>query len=410
MPPTSPNSVPRDFNASNPSVAFSDQWTNPIDVFSVLLILGGDVVGRALAQLAGSSVTPVAFSFGWVAYAVTAVVSTIGENKLMPLPDCACKIINGRTGYVRDNSSWVIGRIMRDYESWMDDRNKDGPIHRRLKRMIDERWKSDQEEAEANEPGAGARVKKPAQVGLCVSVYKAGNANPGYPGRDWVYYLGLATSIVQLGIGAIPCGVYGDWGILLVTGSGIALSFAVGALPQWKREKWACRRNTDKTVILTRGNGSQHAIVIIGNNVGLDFEDLATGPVTADISASLSTRVFLIFLATLWILLLITAAGLRHNAWFLLAVGGLGIIQNIIAAGVRRSPKSFGIPLTPEGVLGETKVMPTLFVVEDAYPRVGRSMLKTFFPGPLRPDEKEKWERYERRANDLDRSGVGGGQ
>lgn len=43
---------------------FRDQWENPSDVFSVLLILGGDVVSRALAQLAGSRVTPVAFSFG----------------------------------------------------------------------------------------------------------------------------------------------------------------------------------------------------------------------------------------------------------------------------------------------------------------------------------------------------------
>jgi hypothetical protein len=43
-----------------------DQLTNPSDIFSVLLILGGDVVWRAIAQLAGPPVTPVAFSFGTV--------------------------------------------------------------------------------------------------------------------------------------------------------------------------------------------------------------------------------------------------------------------------------------------------------------------------------------------------------
>ena len=43
---------------------FSEQSTNPSDVFSVLLILGGDMIARALAQLAGFAVTPVAFSFG----------------------------------------------------------------------------------------------------------------------------------------------------------------------------------------------------------------------------------------------------------------------------------------------------------------------------------------------------------
>lgn len=40
------------------------QWTQPGDVFSVLLILGGDVVARALAQVAGSRSSTVAFSFG----------------------------------------------------------------------------------------------------------------------------------------------------------------------------------------------------------------------------------------------------------------------------------------------------------------------------------------------------------
>jgi hypothetical protein len=43
---------------------FRKQWTTPSDVFTVLLIVGGDVVARALAQLVGSSFTPVAFSFG----------------------------------------------------------------------------------------------------------------------------------------------------------------------------------------------------------------------------------------------------------------------------------------------------------------------------------------------------------
>jgi len=46
------------------SQQFRLQWSHPKDVFSVLLILGGDIVGRALAQLAGGWLTPVTFSFG----------------------------------------------------------------------------------------------------------------------------------------------------------------------------------------------------------------------------------------------------------------------------------------------------------------------------------------------------------
>ena len=63
MPPTLPL-LARTWNPGRTSVEFFDQWHDPAEVFSVLLILGADVVARALAQLSGSLVTPVAFSFG----------------------------------------------------------------------------------------------------------------------------------------------------------------------------------------------------------------------------------------------------------------------------------------------------------------------------------------------------------
>jgi hypothetical protein len=43
---------------------FRYQWVRPGDVFSVLLILGGDVIARALAQLVGGVFTAITFSFG----------------------------------------------------------------------------------------------------------------------------------------------------------------------------------------------------------------------------------------------------------------------------------------------------------------------------------------------------------
>ena len=51
-------------NPSQTAHEFATQWSNPSDVFSVLLILGGDVINRALAQLSGTGICPVAFSFG----------------------------------------------------------------------------------------------------------------------------------------------------------------------------------------------------------------------------------------------------------------------------------------------------------------------------------------------------------
>ena len=57
-------------------------WLSPNDTLSILMIIGGDIVQRAVAQLAGSGpltpywhFAPVAFSFGWLAYSVSALTS-----------------------------------------------------------------------------------------------------------------------------------------------------------------------------------------------------------------------------------------------------------------------------------------------------------------------------------------------
>ena len=60
--------------------AIKPQWQFPQYVLSLLLILGPDVIWRALAQLAGRRITPVVFSYGWVAYAVNALVAAFGGN------------------------------------------------------------------------------------------------------------------------------------------------------------------------------------------------------------------------------------------------------------------------------------------------------------------------------------------
>ncbi|EWZ48974.1 hypothetical protein FOCG_07389 [Fusarium oxysporum f. sp. radicis-lycopersici 26381] len=400
--------VRRAFDPGLPSSEFSNQWKHPSDVFSVLLILGGDVVARALAQLVGSRFTPVAFSFGWVAYAITAVVSAIGENKLMPPADFSCMVINGETGYTRDNHSWIIGRMVRDFETWMDQQPLAGglpalppgpspnPVQTCVEDIIELKWEELRERAKKKEQ---PEPERPPKAGLCVSVYKAQEATKGYPGYDAPYIAGFLTCIVQLGVAAIPCGIFGDWSILVVTAAGIVLSFASGALPQWSKEKWACRIDTEKTFVLTRGNGSQHAIVIQGAGVGLDLEDLSAADTGA--FADRGTRLIVIALGFLWILLLITASGIRENTWFLLAVGGMGILQNIYVAGTSRPPEAFGVPLEFVEVMGNPKVMDTLFKVEERYPRLGKSMLPIFFTGELRENEQKKWDNYEKIAKEI---------
>lgn len=65
------------------------QWRNPRDILSVLLLIGPEVVKGAIAQLAGRAVTPVAFSFGWVAYAPSALVSSFGGRQCPLIAHCA---------------------------------------------------------------------------------------------------------------------------------------------------------------------------------------------------------------------------------------------------------------------------------------------------------------------------------
>ena len=374
------------------------QFTQPSDVFSILLLLGPDVIAQAIAQLAGGILTPVTFSFGWVAYAVSALLSVGGENKLMPLASdgAGVEVMNGSSGYMRSNSSWVIARVIRDYEKWIHHDSRARHRQNRLDKQAADRAKL----VGQGRHDEAAQVELPTRAGLCVAIYQPSTTSTaGVPNHDLIYYSGFITAMFQVGITAIPCRISGDWGILMVTAIGIALAFATGSLPQWRKEKWACRERTSKDVVLSRGNGSQHAIVVLGNGHGLDLEDLASGPTNYDASTSNFTRIAVVCLAMAWIFLLIAAAGLKGNAWFLLAVGGIGMLQNIAVASVERSPSALGIHLDFVGVVGHYSVMETLFELEERYPRIGANMLPTFFPGKLREEETNRWDEFAARLN-----------
>ncbi|TKX22301.1 hypothetical protein C1H76_5409 [Elsinoe australis] len=104
------------------------QWSNPGDIFSLLLLVGGDVVQKAIARLVGLRIpipwsggtliiTPVAFSFGWVSYAFISLTAALGDHKLMPRPENDVLVVNcGDSGYVRTNNSWILGKIFQERE------------------------------------------------------------------------------------------------------------------------------------------------------------------------------------------------------------------------------------------------------------------------------------------------------
>jgi hypothetical protein len=55
----------RNFDPGATTAAFADEWSNPSNyAFTILLLVGGDLIHRALAQLVGGRTTPIAFSFG----------------------------------------------------------------------------------------------------------------------------------------------------------------------------------------------------------------------------------------------------------------------------------------------------------------------------------------------------------
>ena len=330
-------------------------------------------------------------TLGWVSYATSAINSAVGENKLMPGADTPCTIINPDSGQSRSNGSWVLGRMMRDFEVWM---HKD--IEEKVIEIRKAKWDFDRDQEE-KKGGDRNDVKKPAHAGLVVSFWEIDSAKRsaiGQPGRDVLFWSGVVVSILQLGVAAIPFGVYGDWGILLVTAAAILLCLGTGAQKQWKREKWACREiepGKKRTYIMTRGNGAQHAIVVQCNGCGLNFEDLCTGFDNLDSpSISLATRLAMVGLGVLWVCLLITSSALTQSAWFLIAVGGMGMLQNIFVAGWSREPEALGIPLKYNTVIGFPRVIDTIYEVERQHPKVGRSLAGVFFPGSLRDHEEEK--------------------
>ncbi|KAL4253781.1 hypothetical protein ABKN59_002981 [Abortiporus biennis] len=312
------------------------------------MIIGGDIVQRAIAQLSGdpSTIVPVAFSFGWVGYSITSILGAVGEGKLMPNPDCDVIVVNAKNGYTKSNKSWVIGRLVRDHFS----------PHR--------------------------------DHGLALTVFKVSRKHkPCIPARDWVYYSGIMVIVIQLCLAIIPGAVNRDWTPLIITVGGTILSLVSGALPQWGHEKWVGRRikrgsSHREVVSLTRGNGSRDVITIITEGEGLlRLEDLATA---RHPGGRLSITV---------------------NAWYLLAIGSIGMAQNIVAAGARRKSSTTGIHLEEVVTIQEDKVFRTLVRAENIEKGVGLSLLPIFFPGGLRPDE-QKWrdEKVEEKGRSVNRS------
>ncbi|PVH86336.1 hypothetical protein DL98DRAFT_650356 [Cadophora sp. DSE1049] len=328
------------------SQQFKNQLKNPSEVFSVLLIIGGDIIQKAVAQMTGRKVTLVAFSFGWVAYAFGALVAAFGGGALMPYPDVSASVAVISSRDKKSNGSWVVGRLIRDLERIVEDKMRP--------------WERNS--------------------GLIVSVFDAieGGKNPK---PDVCFYSFFPCCLIQLVIAAVPVMLHRDWSIILITLVGTILGICTGSLREWREEKYSCREGSKESYILTRGNGHRHVFVC---------------------PSHLQGAVLLVACSPF--------SGLEDNTWYLLGVGAAGMIQNVFVAGRRRSPESHGIPLSDlrEPILGEgtvegrrPKVMEVLFQVEEKYPGIGLAIRPEFFQDFLLKEEVETCAAYQLRLEDI---------
>lgn len=399
---------------------FRNHWEHPTGILSVLLLVRGDVIQKALAQLAGGPyyITPVAFSFGWVSYAVTTLLSALGEGKLMPDVDCSSIAVNAREASRRTNGSWVLGRLLRDWEMRAEYGYKDAALVVTVFQFVG----NDQHQRCLLARSRGSDVERDRRRGS-----EQRKRQQGVPTLDRIWFAGFGVILTQCVIAVIAMCTTGSWLTLTVTVGGTILALAGGALPQWRHEKWNCRKSdpagehgtkSAKTVVLTRGNGHRHVIIIVDSDrLGIDLEDLAAGRV----DRSQSTLPAVLILAILWVGLLLLAGNSTDNSWFLVAIGSLGMAQNVVTAAYPRHAGALGIHLgRPDFILpdppskdheGKEKCNKVFQVIKkterrmyEAYgtPRVGMSLLSIFFPAGLRPHEVQWQEEQEQKYKEAD--------
>ncbi|KAI1477609.1 hypothetical protein F4774DRAFT_194368 [Daldinia eschscholtzii] len=413
------------------------QLSNPAEVLTVLLLIGGDIVQKAIAQVSGHFITPVSFSFGWVAYAFNTLIAVFGDGLLLPESDMVVKVIDPKGGNSQSNESWLIGRLIRDLELKVEKYYPNEMEKRRVrelglgyaaierKRIYDEKTYCHLDEAAKREADNQRLRESP----LLITKWEAVNMRkhdrkswrrqdyhwttdylPDLPHRDWVWWSYFPVVAGQFLLAAGPIlkdRSSNNWTVLLITGVGNFLALLTGSLWKWKKEKFACRMvKGPKTFVLTRGNNHRHVFVIeVPRNVWtLRLEDLA---IRQRRGAGFIYQITFSILTLAWILLLTMTGGLEDNTWFLFGVGLLGMAHNVVVAGAKRDPKAHGIPLklcarTKGDKLpyvveddktvrsGKNNVMRALIAAERKQSGIGKCLLPIFFPGELRPGEEEE--------------------
>jgi hypothetical protein len=432
-------------DASTTASALDGQWRNPVGFMSLLTIIGGPVIQSALAQLTGPSFVPICFSFGWVSYAFSTIASLLGDGRLMPSADYPCKVINLKNGYTRSNRSWIVGRLLRDLEQ---------PLSSEALRV--EVYEADEPPDNGGLTGGKSTlfgcISILIQMGIAAIPFAcfrdwgpflitasgtcAALATAGLP--QWRVEK-LACRVRSKKKIAITAG-NGSRHVVVILGEGNCLDIedlAAGEGPRnarpWIKSRWCIQYvdrdgNTQRIPRATafrdymqrKGIKSRSPNLLAGTWIGIRYfpwyrdgevmEQPTSKHIMEDYMAEHGlrekvasfrglplpfwlTRLCCGLLILAWTALLISVQALTKNAWYLVAIGTVGMAQNVIAAAASRDPKTRGIYLKQDPMIfiGD-KVMDVLMDLESCESGCGRSLLKEFFPASLYDDEQEWWD------------------
>ncbi|KID86050.1 hypothetical protein MGU_06742 [Metarhizium guizhouense ARSEF 977] len=387
------------------------QFTNPQGIASILLLIGGDIIQKAIAQLACNAppsvpyFTPVIFSYGWVSYAFISVANAFGSADYFPKPDYPATVVTVASGDRRENQSWIIGRLLRDLEREID---PTGDI--------------------TNRAAKGGERPHALHIAAFVIDPKIGATFEHKRDRVWwsfVYFL-----ILQLFVAVCPLIPYPtrkssnpNFYILIITVIGNLLAVLTGAVHTSKIQKFGNGRCDSKTpYIITRGNGHNIAIVVLPNS--FDNEEMEHGQAVPKAASRLpyfdrlaaasyrpsNTRAVLtMILAFAWVALLLMIGGSTEDSWFLLLVGAIGMAHNVYVASAARTSEAHGIPLKRLRGHWEfwgTNVIGTLLRLEKTIPGAGYMLRPLFFTGPETELDYNAWFETFAAPTDRTRNGV----
>lgn len=308
-------------------------------------------------------------------------------------------MVNTYTGRVHTNMSWLLGRLLRNHEYWKQS-------------LIEEAKRKRTDVVQVQEIVDNVEREKDAELTVYVYTETHRRKRSWKDSHDWVWISGVVVTLLQLGIAAIPVGLYREWEILAITAAGICLAFATGfvngaasrprkrpTLKQLtgrkKKMKEGEEKNEPRTYVLTEGPNANLVVMIKSNEKGTDLEEFARVTDEGKNSTIFESAILLV----LWVGLLITITGLKTKTWFVVAIGAIGMLQNIVLAGAPRKFVAFGMSLELDTVIQEKNAYATLLELNDQIPYAGLKVMRLFYPGTLRPDRKEDmgfWEKLKK--------------